>query len=72
MMHSPDSIKAVLDYSAAYTFANAQHNSVGKSGLAKVVEIYNPIKATFGDSFNNDTLAGGVASVNNFDFKKDN
>lgn len=72
MMLSPDTIKAVLDDSAANTFANAKHNSVGKSGLAKVVHIYSPVKGIGGDSKNDYTYGLGLASVNNFDLDKDN
>ena len=74
MMHSPDTIKAVLDDSASNTFANAKHNSVGKSGLAKVVHIYDAYDGSKfgGDSTTAKTDGNGIGSVNNFDLKKDN
>jgi len=73
MVHSPHTIKAVLDDSAANTFANAKHNSVGKSGLANTVEIYEPYNTGFGGDSTSDKANGkGVASVNNFDLRKYN
>lgn len=75
MVFSPFTCKAILEDSAANTFANAKHNSVGKSGLAKVVNIYYPFTGSYGgDSADGDTKAygAGVRSVNNFDLKKTN
>ena len=72
MMAGADTIKALLDDSALNTFANAKHNTVGKSGLAKVVEGYYDINSIGGDSFNTYSYGQGVASINNFDLKKDN
>jgi hypothetical protein len=72
MVASPDTTKAVLDDSALNTFANAKHNTVGKSGLAKVVEGYYAVSAFGGDSYNDYPYGKGVASINNFDLKKDN
>ena len=73
MVHSPGVIKAVLDDSASNTFANAKHNSVGKSGLAKLVHIYNAYDEVFGgDSVITKTDADGLGSVNNFNLEKDN
>jgi hypothetical protein len=72
MVASPDTVKAVLDDSALNTFANAKHNTVGKSGLAKVVEGYYATSAFGGDSYNEYTYGTGLASINNFDLKKDN
>jgi hypothetical protein len=73
MMCSPRTIKAVLDQSAAETFANAKHNSVGKSGLAKVVHIVQPnTNQIGGDSKADYDYGGGLASINNFDLDKDN
>ena len=72
MVASPNTVKAVLDDSALNTFANAKHNTVGKSGLAKVVEGYYATSAFGGDSFNDYNYGNGVASINNFDLKKDN
>jgi hypothetical protein len=72
MVASPDTIKAVLDDSALNTFANAKHNTVGKSGLAKVVEGYYATSAFGGDSYNEYPYGTGLASINNFDLKKDN
>tara|TARA_Y100001937_G_scaffold37513_1_gene53493 strand:- start:7750 stop:11208 length:3459 start_codon:yes stop_codon:yes gene_type:complete len=72
MMAGSDTIKAVLDDSALNTFANAKHNMVGKSGLAKVVEGYYDNNSFGGDSFNSYTYGDGLASVNNFNLEKDN
>ena len=72
MMAGSDTIKAVLDDSALNTFANAKHNMVGKSGLGKVVEGYYSTSAFGGDSYNEYAYSTGLASINNFDLKKDN
>jgi hypothetical protein len=72
MMAGSDTTKAVLDDSALNTFANAKHNTVGKSGLGKVVEGYYSTSAFGGDSYNEYTYSTGLASINNFDLKKDN
>jgi hypothetical protein len=72
MVASPRTVKAVLDDSALNTFANAKHNTVGKSGLAKVVEGYYATSALGGDSYNEYAYGTGLASINNFDLKKDN
>jgi len=72
MMAGANSIKAFLDDSALNTFANAKHNTVGKSGLAKVVEGYYDINNVGGDSYNLYPYGQGMASINNFDLKKDN
>ena len=76
MVHNPQTIKAKLDESAANLFANAKHNSVGKSNFAKTVSIYFPYidYPLGGDSFTDATLGGtrGVASFNNFDLEKNN
>ena len=73
LVHNPDSVKAYLDDSAANTFANAKHNSVGKSNLANAVAIYDPYYNVFGgDSLSEKDYGNGVASVNNFDLKKVN
>jgi len=72
MMAGADTIKAVLDDSALNTFANAKHNTVGKSGLGKVVEGYYSTSAFGGDSYNEYPYSTGLASINNFDLKKDN
>ena len=75
MVFSPFTYKALLEDSAANTFANAKHNSVGKSGLAKVVSIYYPFTGSYGgDSADGDTkeYGAGLRSVNNFDLKKIN
>lgn len=76
MVYNPHTVKAVLDESASNLFANAKHNSVGKSNLAKVVSIYYPYSEypVGGDSYS-DTDVGstrGIASVNNFDLEKSN
>ena len=72
MVASPDVTKAVLDDSALNTFANAKHNTVGKSGLARVVQGYYPTKDFGGDSYGDYNYSHGVKSFNNFDLKKDN
>lgn len=74
MVVSPNTIKAVLDESAANTFANAKHNSVGKSGLAKVVSMYYPYTEVYiGDSASSGKTWGeGLRSVNVFDLEKTN
>jgi hypothetical protein len=76
MMYNPQTIKAVLDESASNLFANAKHNSVGKSNLAKVVSIYHPYTEypIGGDSLKNSNIGStyGLASVNNFDLEKGN
>lgn len=72
---TPNLIKAKLDDSAANTFANSKHNTVGKSGLAKQVVIYFPYTNTYGgDSANSAAkqYGRGVKSINNFDLDKDN
>jgi hypothetical protein len=61
--------RIVLDQSAAETFANAKHCSVGKSGNAKLVSIQYPYKdSNYGSSYNN----RGLKSVNVFDIERDN
>lgn len=75
LLFSPTTVRAVLDESAANTFANAKHCSVGKSGLGKVVTIYIPYTDTYGgDSARSASkqFGRGVRSVNNFDLEKDN
>lgn len=75
MVFAPFTTRVLLDDSAANTFANAKHNSVGKSGLAKVVAIYFPYTGTYGgDSAGSDSksVGLGVRSVNTFDLEKDN
>ena len=72
MMSNPDMILASLDESAANTFANAKHNSVGKSGLGRVVEIFFPTDRLGGESGQQGTYGIGLLSVNNFDLTKDN
>jgi len=71
MMVNPTTTKAFLDDSALNTFANAKHNMVGKSTLAKVVEGYYPIKGFGGDS-DDAGQSKGLNSVNNFDLRKNN
>ena len=71
MVHSPKTVKAVLDDSAMNTFANAKHNTVNKSGLANVVTRYDSFDTGFGgDSTSNKDSGRGVASVNNFNLRK--
>ena len=72
MVASPETTKAVLDDSALNTFANAKHNMVGKSGLAKVVQGYYSTSAFGGESYNEYEYGQGLASINNFDLKKGN
>jgi hypothetical protein len=64
-----DSTRALLDESAANTFANAKHCAVGKSGNSRLVSIYYPYNASsIGDSYN----TVGIKSINNFDLQRDN
>lgn len=75
MVMNPTTIKALLDDSAANTFANAKHNSVGKSGLARVVSIYFPYTDIYGgDSAKQEVknYGKGLRSVNSFDLERDN
>ena len=72
MLATPKTVKAVLDDSALNTFANAKHNTVGKSGLGKVVQGYYATSGFGGDSNNRYGYGLGLASTNNFDLKKDN
>ena len=72
MLATPNTVKAVLDDSALNAFANAKHNTVGKSGLGKVVQGYYATSAFGGDSYNRYDYGLGLASINNFDLKKDN
>ena len=75
MVASPNTIKAILDDSASNAFANAKHNSVGKSGLSKTVQIYMPFTSDYGgDSAQSSAkeYGKGVRSVNTFDLEKDN
>lgn len=77
----PRSQRVLLDESAANTFANAKHNAVGKSGLAKVVNIYNTYIGAFGSDSGAGGFAGpfpskargvGIGSTNTFDLEKSN
>jgi hypothetical protein len=61
--------RVLLDESAAETFANAKHASVGKSGNAKLVSIYYPYNSVVLGSSYTDT---GVKSPNTFDLQRDN
>jgi len=61
--------RVILDESAAETFANAKHASVGKSGNAKLVSIYYPYNSVVLGSSYTDT---GVKSPNTFDLQRDN
>jgi len=71
MVHSPKTVKAVLDDSAMNSFANAKHNTANKSGLANVVTRYDPYDQLFGGDSTSDKGKGkGVASVNNFNLRK--
>jgi hypothetical protein len=72
MLTSPDTVKAILEDSAMNTFANAKHNTVGKSGLGKVVQGYYAVSGPGGDSYDDYVYGKGIASINNFDLKKDN
>lgn len=73
MIGNPN-IQAFLDQSAAETFANAKHCSVGKSNLAKKVQIYLPLNASFiGDSAENayKNQGKGIKSIDNFDLENE-
>lgn len=74
IMESPG-INAYLDESAAESFANAKHCSVGKSGMAKKVSINLPYtNISIGDCATNanKALGRGYKSSNSFDLEKDN
>jgi len=71
----PYSVKALLDDSASNAFANSKHNSVGKSGFAKVVSIYFPYTGIYGGDSSDGEFrdrAQGVRSLNTFDLEKNN
>lgn len=68
MMGNDGHIRAFLDESAAETFANAKHCSVGKSGNAKLVSIHYPYTTAYGSS----NAVRGIKSVNLFDIERDN
>jgi len=75
MIDNPSRVRAYLDESAAETFANAKHCSVGKSGLPKLVSIYFPYNDTkLGDSAKNSVkvFGNGIKSLNVFDIERDN
>lgn len=75
MIVNPREVRALLDESAAHTFANAKHCSVGKSGLAKLVNIYFPYEEYEGGesaSTAYKALGNGVLSVNVFDLNRNN
>lgn len=72
---SPNTVRVMLDDSAANTFANAKHNSTGKSGLAKVVNFYYTFTDMPGSDSSKDSTKSrgkGVKSVNTFDLEKSN
>lgn len=68
------SICAFFDESAAETFANAKHCSVGKSGLAKLVSISLPYKLSVGDCAGDSLKSSGFGYIvsNNFDLRRVN
>jgi hypothetical protein len=69
MVNGPYTYRAILDESAANTFANAKHCAVGKSNNAKVVSIYYP----YDDVGTGDSAAlKGIGSLNLFDMETDN
>jgi hypothetical protein len=75
MIAGKDSLKAILDDSAANTFANAKHCSVGKSNIPKLVSILYPHKGSYGgDSADSEfkEYGKGLRSVNTFDLEGDN
>ena len=75
IVESPFTVRALLDDSAANTFANAKHNTVAKSGLAKVVSMYFPYTGTYGGDSAQSSVkqyGKGLRSVNTFDLEKDN
>jgi hypothetical protein len=69
-----NSVKAILDESAAETFANAKHCSTGKSNSPKLVTIYYPYnrensnQVLYGDS----SKLLGLGSLNLFDMERNN
>lgn len=75
MLHAPSTQRVFLDESAANTFANAKHCSVGKSGLGKVVSIYYPYQTLFGGEALLNTFKDigiGLYSINTFDMDRNN
>ena len=74
MVSDPRTVNIILDESAANIFANAKHNSVGKSGLAKKVSIYFPYyNYSGGEGVEGAKNRGdGFKSSNIFNLDKDN
>ena len=72
MLHGGERI--LLDESAANTFANAKHLTVGKSGIPKMVSLILPHKDKGGDSTTNENKEAGKGfkSPNSFDLQRDN
>jgi hypothetical protein len=69
MVNDPYTYRAILDESAANTFANAKHCAVGKSNNAMVVSIYYP----YDDVNTGDSAAlKGIGSLNLFDMETNN
>lgn len=74
-MFSPYTVRVLLDESAANSFANAKHNTVGKSGFGKVISVYMPYTGVYGGDSATNTVrdrGDGVKSVNTFDLEKKN
>lgn len=71
IVSDPNTTKAYLDKSAAETFANAKHCSTGKSGNAKICQIFYPTALAGGDSI---VRPGGIGllSVNEFELERNN
>jgi|GEM_PF-5282837 len=75
IVSNPKLINATLDDSAANLFANAKHNTVGKSGLATKVAINFPYNLYFGGESAEEpekNRGDGFKSPNTFDLNKDN
>ena len=72
IISNPNTTLVIVDDSGANAFANAKHNSVGKSLIGKRVNIFYPTDGFGGDSDTASTFGQGLLSVNNFDLKKDN
>jgi len=70
-----NSVRAILDESAAETFANAKHCSTGKSNNAKLVTIYYPYNYEPGGSqvrYGDSARLLGLGSLNLFDMERNN
>jgi hypothetical protein len=69
IVNNPEFSRVIVDQSAAETFANAKHCTVGKSNMAKPVVLALPYDAVdYGDS----KSLKGIGSLSNFDIERFN